>query len=202
MPIPDAQAILSAFEKKYPFIKTTSYRATGPALVSRIQTEQRAGTHIWDTMNSTGFEPYVLLEQGYFAKYVLSSMLASLRTNPAWDARAAQTAGQYAQQAMQISNAVTQAAIAHARQQAALGSVGGWNHPNSASLPKVTRDPASERNRDNANRGTRQVCDDLGTCKTVDNAWQNVWRDHNGNVVPGSASGYPPDYSGQWTKMQ
>ena len=69
IPIPDAQAILSALEKKYPFIKTTFYRATGPALVSRIQTEQRAGTHIWDVMNSTGFEPYVLLEQGYFAKY-------------------------------------------------------------------------------------------------------------------------------------
>lgn len=69
IPIPDAQAILSALEKKYPFIKTTFYRATGPALVSRIQTEQRAGTHVWDVMNSTGFEPYVLLEQGYFAKY-------------------------------------------------------------------------------------------------------------------------------------
>jgi iron(III) transport system substrate-binding protein len=69
IPIPDAQAILSALEKKYPFIKTTFYRSTGPALVSRIQTEQRAGTHIWDAMNSTGFEPYVLLEQGYFAKY-------------------------------------------------------------------------------------------------------------------------------------
>jgi iron(III) transport system substrate-binding protein len=69
IPIPDAQAILSALEKKYPFIKTTFYRATGPALVSRIQTEQRAGTHIWDVMNSTGFEPYALLEQGYFAKY-------------------------------------------------------------------------------------------------------------------------------------
>jgi iron(III) transport system substrate-binding protein len=69
IPIPDAQAILTALEKKYPFIKTTFYRATGPALVSRIQTEQRAGTHIWDVMNSTGFEPYVLLEQGYFAKY-------------------------------------------------------------------------------------------------------------------------------------
>jgi len=69
MPIPDAQAILSALEKKYPFIKTTFYRATGSALVSRIQTEQRAGTHIWDVMNSTGFEPYALLEQGYFAKY-------------------------------------------------------------------------------------------------------------------------------------
>jgi len=69
IPIPDAQAILAALEKKYPFIKTTFYRSTGPALVSRIQTEQRAGTHIWDAMNSTGFEPYALLEQGYFAKY-------------------------------------------------------------------------------------------------------------------------------------
>jgi len=69
IPIADAQAILSAMEKKYPFIKTTFYRATGSALVSRIQTEQRAGTHMWDVMNSTGFEPYALLEQGYFAKY-------------------------------------------------------------------------------------------------------------------------------------
>ena len=69
IPIPDAQNILTALEKKYPFIKTTFYRSTGPALVSRIQTEQRAGTHIWDVMNSTGFEPYALLEQGYFAKY-------------------------------------------------------------------------------------------------------------------------------------
>ena len=69
IPVPDAQAMLAALEKKHPFLKTTFYRATGPALVSRIQTEQRAGTHIWDAMNSTGFEPYVLLEQGFFAKY-------------------------------------------------------------------------------------------------------------------------------------
>jgi iron(III) transport system substrate-binding protein len=69
MPVPDAQAILSALERKYPFIKTTFYRATGSALVSRIQTEQRAGTHIWDVMNATGFEPYALVEQGYFARY-------------------------------------------------------------------------------------------------------------------------------------
>lgn len=46
IPIPDAQAILSALERKYPFTKTTFYRATGSALVSRIQTEQRAGTHM------------------------------------------------------------------------------------------------------------------------------------------------------------
>jgi len=38
IPIPDAQAILSALEKKYPFIKTSFYRSTGAALVARIQT--------------------------------------------------------------------------------------------------------------------------------------------------------------------
>jgi iron(III) transport system substrate-binding protein len=69
IPVPDAQAMLSALERKYPFIKTTFYRATGSALVSRIQTEQRAGNPTWDVMNATGFEPYALLEQGYFAKY-------------------------------------------------------------------------------------------------------------------------------------
>ena len=54
----------------------------------------------------------------------------------------------------------------------------------------------------NVYRGTRRVCDDLGTCNTVDNSWTHVWRDHSGNVVPGPASGYPPDYSGQWTPMK
>src|SRR6266478_2622410 len=69
-------------------------------------------------------------------------------------------------------------------------------------VPKITRDPGVEQRRDDANRGTRRVCDDLGTCKTVDNTWTHVWRDHNGNTVPGPASGYPPDYSGQWTLMK
>jgi len=177
--------------------------AEGFVMATTLYTRPLAGQGVsgWFVYQLAGFttrDP----NQGYFAKYVLSAMLASLKTNPAWDARAAQTAGQYAQQAMQISNAVTQTAIQHARQQAAQGSAGGWNHPNTANLPRINRDPAVERNRDNANRGTRRVCDDLGTCKTVDNAWESVWRDHNGNVVPGSASGYPPDYSGQWTKMQ
>jgi hypothetical protein len=138
----------------------------------------------------------------YFAKYVLSYMLASLQTNREWEIRSAQAAGQYANAMMQISNAVTQSTIQHARQQAAQGSAGGWNHPNTANVPKINRDPAVEQRRDDANRGTRRVCDDLGTCQSVDNSWTNVWRDHNGNVMPGPASGYPPDYSGQWTPMK
>src|SRR2546422_6788156 len=46
------------------------------------------------------------------------------------------------------------------------------------------------------------VCDDLGTCASVDNSWTHVWRDYNGNRVPGPPSGYPPDYSVQWTQMK
>jgi hypothetical protein len=160
-----------------------------------------AGVSMWFVYQLAGFvtrDP----AQAYFAKYVLSSMLASLKMNREWEARAAQAAGEHANAIMQMSNAVTQSAIQHARQQAAQGSAGGWNHPNIGGVPKITRDPGVEQRRDTANRGTRQVCDDLGACKSVDNSWAHVWRDHSGNVRPGPPSGYPPDYSGQWTQMK
>lgn len=159
------------------------------------------GASVWGVYQLAGFITHDSA-QGYFAKYILSTMLASLKMNHEWEVRAAQAAGRYAQSMMQMSNAVTQSAIQHARQQSTLGSAGGWNHPNTGDVPKITRDPAVERRRDDANRGTRRVCDDLGTCATVDNSWTHVWHDHNGNKVPGPPSGYPPDYSGQWTQMK
>src|SRR5262245_46362514 len=69
MIVQDTQVLLSAFEKRYPFIKATHYRARGSALVTRVQTESRAGVQSWDVYNSTGFEGYVLLDQGYFGRY-------------------------------------------------------------------------------------------------------------------------------------
>jgi iron(III) transport system substrate-binding protein len=69
IPVNDAKTILTAFEKKYPFVKTTHYRSRGSALISRIQGEQRAGRHAWDVFNATGLEGYVLVEQGFFAAY-------------------------------------------------------------------------------------------------------------------------------------
>lgn len=65
----EARALMSRFEAKYPSIKTTLYRAGGVSLVSRIQNEQRAGAHLWDVFNSAGLEGFLLLEQGYFAKF-------------------------------------------------------------------------------------------------------------------------------------
>jgi hypothetical protein len=160
-----------------------------------------SGVSMWFVYQLAGFvtrDP----AQGYFAKYILSSMLASLKMNREWEARVAQAAGQYANTMMQISNAVTQSVIQHARQQAAQGSAGGWNHPNTGGLPKVTHDPEVARRRDIANRGNRDVCDNLGTCKNVDNSATHRWRDYNGRIVAGPESGYPPDYSGQWTQMK
>jgi len=157
-----------------------------------------SGWFIYELSGFTTRDP----KQAFFAKYVLSAMLASRKDNPEWDARVSQAGGQYAQSMMQLNNAMTQSTVQHARQEAAQGSAGGWNHPNTGDVPKVKRNAESDRQRDIANRGTREVCDDLGTCKTVDNSWDTVWRDHSGNVVPGSAAGYPPDYSGQWTQMK
>jgi iron(III) transport system substrate-binding protein len=65
----EARAVLSRFEKKYPFIRTVFYRSGGVGLVSRIQNEHRAGSERWDVFNSAGLEGFVLLEQGYFARY-------------------------------------------------------------------------------------------------------------------------------------
>jgi len=162
---------------------------------------QGRGVSVWTVYQLSGFltrDP----QRAFFAKYVLSQMLASQRMNHEWEVRASQAAGKYASSVMQMSDAITRTTIQHAKQQAALGSAGGWNHPNTGDVPKIKQDPHVEEQRDIANRGTRQVCDDVGTCKTVDNSWTTVFHDNSGNVRPGSASGYPPDYSGQWTQMK
>ena len=62
MIVQDTEALLSAFEKRYPFIKATRVRARGSELIARIQTERQAGVQSWDVCNSSGFEGYVLLE--------------------------------------------------------------------------------------------------------------------------------------------
>jgi hypothetical protein len=159
------------------------------------------GVSMWFVYQLSGFMARDA-RQAPFAKQVLSTMLASLRMNRDWEARNAQAAGQHAQAMMRMNDAFTQATLQRARQQSAQGLAGGWNHPNTANLPKINRDPNVARNQDIANRGTRRVCDNLGTCTTVDNAWESVWRDHSGNVVRGSGTGAPPDNSGVWTQMK
>src|SRR5262249_45747096 len=63
------------------------------------------GVSAWFIYELSGFmtrDP----KQAFFAKYVLSTMLASRKDNPEWDARVSQAAGQYAASMMQLNNAM------------------------------------------------------------------------------------------------
>src|ERR1700756_2985511 len=45
-----SKQVVDRFEKKYPFIKTTLFRAGSGALVNKILTEASAGRYSWDVM--------------------------------------------------------------------------------------------------------------------------------------------------------
>jgi iron(III) transport system substrate-binding protein len=47
----ESRALLSLFEQKYPFIKTTHYGANSERLLNRIFTEARSGQHLFDVVN-------------------------------------------------------------------------------------------------------------------------------------------------------
>ena len=65
----EARALISRFEQKYPFIKTT---LSAPAEFRWFPASRMnaAGSHLWDVFNSAGLEGFVLLEQGHFLKYI------------------------------------------------------------------------------------------------------------------------------------
>ena len=46
--LPESRALVTAFEKKYPFIKTDLYRLEGDKMRAKIATEARAGRYTVD----------------------------------------------------------------------------------------------------------------------------------------------------------
>lgn len=65
----DGRILRSAFEKKYPFIKTKHYRAGSDTLMEKILIETRAGRHSADVYNMRSFTARILIEKGLFGKY-------------------------------------------------------------------------------------------------------------------------------------
>ena len=59
----DHPKIMAAFEKSYPFIKTTTYRATPSALFTRVDTEARAGRYAADAVGSAPVELWQLKQR-------------------------------------------------------------------------------------------------------------------------------------------
>ncbi|MFQ5681700.1 MAG: ABC transporter substrate-binding protein [Candidatus Binatia bacterium] len=52
--VPDASALLKAFNKKYPFVETNLFRASNAKLSNRIMTETRAGRWAYDIVSMSG----------------------------------------------------------------------------------------------------------------------------------------------------
>src|SRR5206468_10194259 len=65
----DAQALKSAFERKYPFINMEFYSSGKDALLARYLLEARTGTYLADVYQSSVFPIMNLLEKGLLARY-------------------------------------------------------------------------------------------------------------------------------------
>ena len=68
--IEDAKAILLAFNKKYPFLKTDFFRAGSARLFNRIMNEARAGKVLFDLVAVRGLETHQLVKAGLLQPYV------------------------------------------------------------------------------------------------------------------------------------
>ncbi|HWP57928.1 MAG TPA: extracellular solute-binding protein [Candidatus Acidoferrales bacterium] len=65
----DINTLARAFEKKYPWIKVTTYRAGKIKLAQRMLTEARAGKHTFDVLLSSAFTTLEMKAQNLLAKY-------------------------------------------------------------------------------------------------------------------------------------
>ncbi|HEY3153975.1 MAG TPA: extracellular solute-binding protein [Candidatus Binatia bacterium] len=67
---PQLQMYFTAFNKKYPFIKTEFFRTGKQKLVSKILFEEQAKQHIADIIHTSVIETNILKKRGALSKYV------------------------------------------------------------------------------------------------------------------------------------
>jgi iron(III) transport system substrate-binding protein len=70
MNIEDLEEILTIFRERYPFTKTDYYRAAGDDVIQKIMTEDHAGKHFADVIETEAFEVYRLMQAGLLQPYV------------------------------------------------------------------------------------------------------------------------------------
>ena len=66
----DSEMLTKRFEQLYPFIKTDTLRLSSFSLLSKIQTEARAGAFKADVIEIAGVLGHILKKDGLFAKYI------------------------------------------------------------------------------------------------------------------------------------
>jgi len=68
--LPDANAVMNGFNRKYPFIKTEIYRAGSQVMVNKVLTEIKAGRNVFDVIDNDMLESFAFKEKGVFGKYL------------------------------------------------------------------------------------------------------------------------------------
>ena len=64
-----ARSLTTAFEAKYPFIKTDIFRSTHEKILSRMNVERKTGTYTADTVSVGEFETYHIQKRGFITPY-------------------------------------------------------------------------------------------------------------------------------------
>ena len=64
-----ARSLTSAFEAKYPFIKTDIFRSTHDKIFSRMNIERQTNTYVADVVSVGEFETYHMQKKGFLAPY-------------------------------------------------------------------------------------------------------------------------------------
>jgi iron(III) transport system substrate-binding protein len=67
--LPESQALVTAFEKKYPFIKTELFRLEGDKMRAKIATEARAGRYTVDVTSNSITNAGLLIRDGMLMPY-------------------------------------------------------------------------------------------------------------------------------------
>ena len=64
-----ARSLTTAFEEKYPFIKTDIFRSTHERILSRMNVERKTGTYTADVVSVGEFETYHMQKMGFITPY-------------------------------------------------------------------------------------------------------------------------------------
>jgi iron(III) transport system substrate-binding protein len=70
MNLSEANAVIGAFEKRYPFIKVKLYRTGSEKLLTRVLTEARAKKSLADVIQTVEFSMHIFRRSGILARYL------------------------------------------------------------------------------------------------------------------------------------
>ena len=168
---------------------------------------------IWAVYRLAGY--LATPQDGAMAGAAIHTMLGTFQYDQGWLQRFAQQSNDVAGNVIRESNAITQSTIERSKQEEAQeeANFASWKKNSDANFNAIegtnraingsTPGGGSGNGHDyNAQLDQKTVCNDVGTCKTVDATVDNWWSDCSGNFYPGPTTGGPPpsSLSACWSK--